>query len=264
MRVATERGDFRSELRRTWELATALTARSLRVRYRATLLGQVWWVIRPLAMGFILWFALGKVLRVGVENYPLFLIAGLYPWFWFESTVSGSASVLVSNSGLIRKAVFPRFVLPLTSVLTGTMQFIYTLPVILLFAAVSGETPGPTWLVALPVLLIVQISLLMGLAPLVASLNVFFRDVAPMVEVIMRLLFYGTPIIYPLSRVPDAFRPLVMLNPMTSVIEGWRDMVMTNTFAGADLWPALVISAGALVLGLGIFRKTEKHFADAL
>jgi lipopolysaccharide transport system permease protein len=264
MTLAARPGDFRSELRRTWELATALAIRSLRVRYRATLLGQVWWVVRPLAMGFILWFALGRVLRVGVEHYPLFLMTGLYPWFWFESTVSGSADVLVSNGGLIRKAVFPRFVLPLTSVLTGVIQFMYTLPVILLFAAVSGETPGLTWLVALPVLLIVQISLLMGLAPLVASLNVFFRDVGPMVEVAMRLLFYGTPIIYPLSRVPHAFRPLVLLNPMTSVIEGWRDMVMTNTFAGADLWPAIVITAVALVLGLGVFRMTEKHFADAL
>jgi lipopolysaccharide transport system permease protein len=80
----------------------------------------------------------------------------------------------------------------------------------------------------------------------------------------MRLLFYGTPVIYPLSRVPDEVEPLVMLNPMTSLIEGWRDMVMTNTFPGADLWPALVITAGALVLGFGVFRLTEKHFADAL
>ena len=102
------------------------------------------------------------------------------------------------------------------AVLTGAMQFMYTLPVILLFAAVSGKRPGPTWLAALPVLLIVQFSLLMGLAPLVASLNVFFRDVGPLVEVVLRLLFYGTPIIYPLSRVPDAIRPLVVLNPMTT------------------------------------------------
>jgi lipopolysaccharide transport system permease protein len=262
--LAVRRSDFRSELQRTWELATALTLRSLRVRYRATLLGQVWWVARPLAMGLILWFALGKVLRVGVANYPLFLIAGLYPWFWFETTVGSSANILVTNSGLIRKAVFPRLVLPLTAVLAGVIQFAYTLPVILLFAVVSGEMPGLAWLTALPILLAIQIVLLLGLSPLVASLNVFFRDVAPLVEVIMRLLFYGTPVIYPLSRVPHSAKPLVMLNPMTSLIEGWRDMVMTNRFPGADLWPALIITAAALVLGLGVFRLTEKHFADAL
>lgn len=262
--LAAQRDDFRSELQRTWELATALTLRSLRVRYRATLLGQVWWVARPLAMGVILWFALGKVLRVGVEDYPLFLTAGLYPWFWFESTVAAAANVLVSNRGLIRKAVFPRLVLPLTSVLAGAIQFAYTLPVILLFAAASGRTPGLAWFVALPVLLTVQLLLLMGLAPLLASLNVFFRDVVPLVEVIVRLLFYGTPVIYPLSRVPDEFQPVVMLNPMTSLIEGWRDMVMTDTFPGADLWPALVITAGALAVGLTVFRLTERHFADAL
>jgi lipopolysaccharide transport system permease protein len=246
------------------DLIIAFTVRELKLRYRGTLLGYAWWLARPLAMGVLLWFALGKVLRLGVPDYHLFLMAGLFPWYWFSSAVSQSADIFVGNSSLIKKAVFPRIVLPLSAVLSNTIQFVFTLPVLLAFVLVAGKRPDAVWLVGLPVLLLLQFALIMGVAALVSSLNVFFRDLAPLVDVALNMLFYASAVIYPLARVPDDVKPLLLANPMTSLMEGWRRVVLENSLPGAEIWPAVGLSVVAVFLGMGIFRSVQGHFADAL
>lgn len=247
-----------------WNLLVALTARDMKVRYQGTFFSFIWWIARPCAMGLVLYFALGRVLRLEIPNYGVFIMSGLFAWFWFSGSITSAAGSIVSNSGLVRKVQFPRMVLPLSAVLFNTAQFLVTLPILTVFVLISGLHPSPVWLVGIPILLVLQVLLLVGLGTLLASINVFFRDLGPMLEVVLLLMFYLTPIIYPMSRVPEEFRPLVLANPASSLIEGWRQLFVHNELPGTDLWSAVAATAIFLVLGIVAFRKLEKYFADAL
>jgi len=248
----------------TWDLLLALTYRDLRTRYQGTVFSFIWWIARPLAMGLVLYFALGRVLGLTIPNYGVFIMSGLFAWFWFSGALTGAAGSIVSNGGMIRKMQFPRIVLPLSAVLFHTAQFVLTLPILTIFVLISGLTPSPVWLIGIPVLLVLQVLLLVGLGLLLAPLQVFFRDLGPMLEVALLLMFYLTPIIYPLERVPEEFRPFIMLNPAAPLVEDWRQLFVNNELPGIELWPAVLATAIVLVVGMYTFRKLEKYFADAL
>lgn len=254
-----------------WDLLIAVTARDLRVRYQRTAFSYVWWIARPLALGLVLYFALGRVLRLDIQgsdvyipNYGVFLLAGLFPWFWFSVSVQQSANSVVSNGGLLRKVQFPRLILPLSAVFYNTVQFLLTLPILAVFVVVAGIEPDVTWVVGIPMLLVLQFLLVVGLGTLLASLNVFFRDLGPLLEVVLLLMFYTSAVIFPLSRVPDTFRPILRLNPMVPLLEGWRKLFLGGSIPGTELLPAIIFTGVLLVIGLGVFRSLEKYFADAL
>lgn len=247
-----------------WDLLLALTYRDLRTRYQGTVFSFIWWIARPLAMGLVLYFALGRVLRLSIPNYGVFIMSGLFAWFWFSGAVTGAASSIVVNGGLIKKMQFPRIVLPLSAVLFHTAQFVLTLPVLTVFVLISGLEPSPAWLIGIPVLLVLQVLLLIGLGMLLAPIQVFFRDLGPMLEVVLLLMFYLTPIIYPLERVPPQFRPFVLINPAAPLIEAWRQLFVHNEMPGTELWTAALAAAIVLVAGVFTFRKLEKYFADAI
>jgi ABC-type polysaccharide/polyol phosphate export permease len=248
----------------TWDLLLAITARDIKVRYQGTLLSYVWWIARPIALGAVLYFALGQVLRLGIPNYGVFLMSALFPWQWFAGSVTQGASTFTGNGGLLKKVRFPRIILPLSTVLFNTTQFLMTLPVLVIFVYVSGLNAHTSWLIGIPVLLVIQLLLVIGLSTLLASLNVFFRDLGPLLEVAMMLMFYITPIIYPISRVPERFEWLMNINPMAPLIEAWRELFLYGSFPDVDIWPSLLLTVVTLVLGVFLFRKLEGHFADAL
>lgn len=247
-----------------WDLLIAVTARDLRVTYQGTFFSYLWWIARPLAMGVVLYFALGRVLRLDVPNYPVFLLSALFPWFWFSGTVQQSAGVLIANAGLLKKVRFPRLILPLSAVFYNTVQFLLALPVLAVFVLIAGIGADVAWVVGIPLLLALQMLLLVGLSMLLAPLSVFVRDLRPALGVVLLLGFYVSPIIYPLERVPDRFKPIVLLNPVAPLLEGWRELFLEGSVPGTELWPAVVFTAVSLALGLAVFRSLEKHFADAL
>jgi ABC-type polysaccharide/polyol phosphate export permease len=247
-----------------WDLLLAVTARDIKVRYQGTLLSYVWWIARPIALGAVLYFALGQVLRLGIPNYGVFLMSALFPWQWFAGSITQGAGTFTGNAGLLKKVRFPRIILPLSAVLFNTTQFLMTLPVLVIFVFVAGLDPHLNWLVGIPVLLVIQLLLIVGLSTLLASANVFFRDLGPILEVGMMLMFYITPIIYPISRVPDRFEWLMKINPMAPLIEAWRELFLFGSFPDVDIWPALLLTALSLLLGIVLFRRLEGHFADAL
>lgn len=254
-----------------WDLLIAVTARNMKVRYQGTVLSYVWWIARPLALGLVLYFALGRVLRLDiegsdsyVENYGVFLLAGLFPWFWFSSAIQQATSSFVANGGLLKKVRFSRLILPLSAVFFNTIQFLLTLPILVIFVYFAGIDPKIAWIVGIPMLLILQTLLLVGLGTLFASLNVFFRDLGPLLDVVLLLMFYTSAVIFPLERVPEAFQPIVKLSPITTLVEGWRKVFLEGSLPGMELWPAMVGTAVTLVIGLAAFRALERYFADAL
>lgn len=260
----TSATDLLKSISTTWDLLLAITRRDMRVRYQGTVLSFIWWIVRPLTLGTVLFFALGKVLQLGIPNYSVFLLSALFPWFWFSGSISQATGIFVSNGGLMKKVRFPKLILPLSAVLFNTSQFLLTLPILIGFVLIAGISPSVTWIVGIPALLALQLLLLIGLGTLLATLNVFFRDLGPMVEVALLLLFYLSAIIFPLERVPDEFRPYLALNPVAPLIDAWRNLFLYGEFLDGDIWPALVITAASLALGLFAFNKLEGHFADAL
>jgi len=252
------------EVRRTWELLLLLTFRDLKLRYQDTALGFVWSLIKPLLLGAVLYLALRRIVRLDIPDYHLFLLSALFPWTWFQTSVMLSTPSFAHNGNLIKKVRFPRFVLPFSVVANNMVHFLLSIPILLLFILASGERPSPVWLVGIPLLTLVQLALLMGIVLLLASLDVFFRDLEHLTEVFLNLWFYVTPILYPLSMVPTRLKPLYFMNPMSPLIEAWRKLFIHNTLPGPELWISIAFVAAAAALGVGAFRRLEGNFADAL
>jgi lipopolysaccharide transport system permease protein len=247
-------------LRNGVQLLSALTSRDLRLRYQGSIFGWAWSLVRPLALGLILWFALGKVLGTGIT--AVFLLSGLFPWFWFQGAVQGATTTFVGNGGLLKKVRFPRAVLPLSIVTGNTLQFLFAAPVLAGFLIVSGYYPAWSWLVCVPLLFVIQLLLIAGLALFVASITVFFRDLEHISDVLLNLVFYATPIIYPASRIPHSYRWITWLNPLAPIMEGWHSVLLDGEWPGADLLAAIGWTTAAAALGWFTFRRLEDAFAD--
>ncbi|GIW13628.1 MAG: transport permease protein [Tepidiforma sp.] len=249
-------------MRNAVELVLALTARDLKLRYQGSVLGWAWSLARPLALGAVLAFALGRVLGTGITAE--FLLAGLFPWFWFQGAVQGASGSFIGNGGLLKKVRFPRAVLPLSTVLGATLQFLLSLPVLIGFVVASGHGPGPAWL-GLPLVFALQLGLTAGLGLFVASVTVYFRDLEHITEVLLTLLFYGTPIIYAAELVPEGYRWLTYVNPLAPIMEGWRGILLDGELPPAShLGASAVLTAAALAVGWAVFRRLEDGFADAI
>lgn len=260
--MAVARPGGRRSLRNAFELVTALTTRDLRLRYQGSVLGWAWSLARPLALGAVLAFALGRVLGTGITAE--FLLAGLFPWFWFQGGVQGAAGSFVGNGGLLKKVRFPRAALPLSVVLGATLQFLFSLPVLIGFVVAAGNEPGVAWL-ALPLVFGLQLGLMAGLGLFVASVTVYFRDLEHITDVLLTLLFYATPIIYAADRIPAGYRWLTYVNPLAPIMEGWRSVLLEGELpAASHLGASAGLTVLALAIGWAVFRRLEDGFADAI
>ncbi|MDE3096418.1 MAG: ABC transporter permease [Chloroflexota bacterium] len=237
----------------------------MKLRYQDTFFGFLWSLIRPLLQGAVLFVVLRKFIRIDVPDYHLVLLAGLFPWTWFQTSLVIAVASFASNGALIKKVYFPRFVLPLATVMNNGVQYALSIPVLVLLLLIGGYTPNWTWLVGIPYLLVVEALLIMGIVLFIASLDVYFRDLEHLTDVFVGLIwFYLTPVIYPLSLVPQKYHAWVLLNPMASLIEGWRALFLRNQLPGADMWPALLFAGAIAAVGAFSFRTMQGGFADAL
>ncbi len=200
-----------------------------------------------------------------MDDYHLVLLSALFPWIWFQTSVLLAAPVIAHNGNLIKKVHFPRYVLPFSTVANNMVHFLLTIPILAIFVVASGYRPSATWLIGIPVLTVMELALLMGVVLFISSLDVYFRDLEHLVEVFLNLWFYVTPILYPLDMVPESYKNLLLINPLASLIEAWRQMFIDNALPGVtDLWPCLLFTIAALAIGSGVFRRLERGFADAL
>jgi ABC-type polysaccharide/polyol phosphate export permease len=256
-----------AQLARTWDLLLLMSAREVKLRYQETVLGFLWTLAKPLLLALVFAFALNYVLRIkdpGGAPFVLFLLAALFPWTWFQSSIQFSAASFSNNAPLLKKVYFPRFVLPLSAVTSQLFHFVLSIPILVVLLLAWDYVPGPQWLLGFPLLVAIQFLMLAGLALLVASFNVFLRDLEHLVEVLMMLWLYLTPIIYPLSAVEARLGNVVYLNPMASLIQAWRDLFLYDKLPGLDIWPAVAFAAVALVAGSIVFRRLEGQFEVAL
>jgi len=247
-----------------WDLTLVLTKKEIKIRYKSSFLGYLWSIVNPLSFALVFYLAFSIVFRIGIENYPLFLICGLFPWQWLSNSINTSTEIFVLNAPLVKKTVFPKSALVLALVLQDMVHYVLALPVIALFALHYGTYPTLAWLYGVPVLLLIQLIMTFGAALLLASINLFFRDIARLVNTLMLLLFYCTPVLYSEAMIPEQYRWLIHVNPLAPLMINWRSVLID----GRLLMDLLLVSAlyALLVLYAGhkIYERFRWRFAEVL
>jgi ABC-type polysaccharide/polyol phosphate export permease len=236
-------------------LVQSLVSRELKARYRGSVLGFLWSFVNPLLLLLTYTLVFTVILpnrQPDVQPYFLFLFCGILPWTWFSSSLAESAGVIISSGNLIKKVLFPAEVLPTVSVLANLVHFLLGLPILLLFLAWKGKLAWTVVLLPLPML--VQLVLTLGLAFFLSALTVHFRDILSILSHVLHLWFFATPLIYSYAAIPEGslLRQALRLNPMTHVVVTYQQMLFHGQ---VDHWRGLFLAllVGVLALAAGAF-----------
>ncbi|MDX6709516.1 MAG: lipopolysaccharide transport system permease protein [Blastocatellia bacterium] len=254
------------ELREIWahrELLYLLVWRDLKVRYKQTVLGATWVILQPLLMTLVFAVFLGKIARVssGGVPYVLFLYSGLVPWTFFSNAVSSSSHSLVASAHMITKVYFPRSIVPAAAVLVRLSDFIIA-SIILVILMLYYRQPLH-WAFLLAPLLILNLTLLASaLGMWFSALNVKYRDIGTALPVLLQLWMFASPIVYPSSLVPQHWKWVYDLNPLTGIIEGFRASLLGQELNMSSLVASGVITLALLVNSMYAFRRLEDELAD--
>ncbi len=242
--------------REYWErraLVGVMTRRYLIARYRGTALGFLWTFCHPLLLFAVYALVFGVFVRVPVERYPAFLLAGLLPWTWFAQGLALGASATLTDGTWIRQAAFSPAIPPLVVTLATLVNFACELPIVLAILLALGVTPSP-WLALLPLVAALQLALGLGLALATSALAVRYRDTIQLLQAISPIWFFLTPVVYPLSQVPAPYARLLELNPVTHLVGAYQAILYRGeppslaALGAAALYGLLALVAGAAVL----------------
>lgn len=246
------------------DLIVVLTQKEIKVRYKNTWLGYVWSVLHPLAFALVYFVAFGVFMQVQIKNYPLFLIAGLFPWQWINYSVGAAPNIFLANASLLKKVCFARHVLVAATVLSNGFHFVLSIPVILVFLAVYHLTPTWLWIPGVPLLIVAQFLTTYGLSLAVASLNLFLRDLDRLTTLFLTFLFFLTPITYTSSMIPEKYQPLMYLNPFTPLILSWQELFLTGTLNGGGIAAAGAMAVLSATGGYVIYSNLAPRFAEVV
>ena len=252
------------ETRQQLDLLKLLVKKEVTLRYKRTYLGFFWSLLNPLLTALVFFIAFRIFMRFEMENFTFFLLSALFPWTWFSASVTISTSTLTGNVSLIKKVIFPKHLLLLAVITAQLVNFILSLPILLGLAFYYGTPPALSWLIGIPILTAVQFAVTYGLALIISMANAFFRDLEYIVTVCLSLLFWMTPIIYPLEMVPERYRLLLVINPVTYLIQAWRDIFFNNTINWHNIAVSLVTAIAVLLAGLLVFKKLDRKLDEVL
>ncbi|MCW5898888.1 MAG: ABC transporter permease [Flavobacteriales bacterium] len=264
------------DLRELWryrDLLKLLVRRDLLAVYKQTILGPAWQVVQPLLTSIMFAVVFGMMARLAEPGYPplLFYMSGVVPWLFFASVLNRTAQTLVFNAQLMTKVYYPRLISPMATTLSASVSFFTQLATFSLFAVyfhLMGEftmrfRPDAA---LLPLLIIVLMMIAGGLGLLVSALTTKFRDFTVLLGFGVQLLMFMSPVIFPLSRVPEGstLRTVIELNPMTPVIEGFRAVLLGTPMDWGTMLYAVGFAVGSTVVGILIFQRAERSFADVV
>ena len=249
-----------------FELFMNLTRREVKGRYSQSFFGVAWAIAQPLATMAVFTIVFSRLAKMPSDGapYPMFAYAALVPWFFFSNSVMSGTMSLVTYRNIVTKTYFPREIVPLAQVGSrlvdiGAASGLY---VLLMIYYGLGVTP---WAIFIPLFLLLLLLFTVGVTLATSAINVFYRDVNPVVQIGLQLWLYLTPVAYPLSAVPEKYRLFFMLNPLTGVVEGLRSVLV---FGREPEWSVVAVSGGfitAIFIGaLVLFKSTDKYFADVI
>ena len=254
-------------------LLKELTKTDFKLRYQGSLLGYLWALLRPLMMFAILYVVFSKLLRIGsdIPHYPVYLLCGTTLWSFFTECTSQGIQAIVVRGDLLRKISFPKYIVVVSSQLTAVINLLINLVVVIIFALINGVMPSWTWLLAIPAIFELYL-LSLGIAFLLGSINVKYRDITSIWDVLVQALFYAVPIIYPISMIATTSTTaakIILLNPIAQCIQDVRyGLITTDTVTTWNyvLNPAVIIPivlvVVLLIFGALMFRHKSKFFAE--
>lgn len=245
--------------------------RELQLKYRNSLLGALWVVIHPLSMIIVYTVIFSQIMRArlpGAGNesfsYSIYLCAGLLTWGLFAEIITRGQNIFIENANLLKKLNFPRLCLPVIVVISSLLNFSIIFGLFIIFLVVSGNFPGISFLAFFP-LLGILVSFAIGLAVTLGVLNVFFRDVGQFFSVALTFWFWGTPIVYPASILPDGVKQIMVFNPMFGLIDGFQAVFANSQWPCINnLWSSIVLAVVFLGSGFYLFRKHAGEIVDEL
>jgi lipopolysaccharide transport system permease protein len=242
--------------------------REIRVRYKQSLLGAAWAVLQPLALMLMFTFVFSQIARIETDQpYPIFSYTAVLPWTLFATSISFGVNSLINNMNLVTKTYFPREVLPLGVIGAALFDFLIASSIFVLLM-IYYEVPVTIHFLWIPVLLIIQIFLMLGVILIGSALTVFYRDVRFIVPLGLQLWMYATPIIYPIKLVEEnmpQLRTVYALNPMVGIVESYRDVILEGVPPNyTDLGIAAVISVILFIVAYIIFKRLEVLFNDLI
>lgn len=243
------------------DLVLELVRRELKVRYRRSTVGFLWTMLQPLLTMIVMHLVFSSLFRFQVDNYPVYVLAGILFWNFFSQSIIASMNSLRGNAGLIQKVPVPKAVFPIATVLSGLVNLTFALVPLLGLLVVTGHPLRPA-LLFLPIAILIAAVFTLGAGLLLSPTSVFFVDIVEMVSVALTLLMYLTPIFYPMAIVPEPWRAVVRFNPIRSVLEVFRDPIYFGKVPPlAHLAVAAGVAALVLVLGIAAFRKSSARIA---
>ena len=250
------------ELIRFRNLVGHLVAKELKVRYRGSILGFLWTFLNPLMLLSVYALVFSVYMRVEMEGYAAFMFTGLLPWIWVHQSLIYGTNAITESESLVTKVTFPLQVMPTVKVAAALINYLLGLPVLFIFLILKGVALSWTILL-LPLVLAAAWVFVWGLALLLATANVFFRDVQYIMANLLTLWFFVTPILYPLDLVPERFRFLIQLNPLTLLMAAFQDIFF---YGRPPDWPGLallgLIGLIIAVLGMIVFDRYKESFAE--
>lgn len=243
-------------------LLEQLTQREIKARYKQSIVGYFWVVLNPLAQMFVYTFVFSQVFKFPTEvPYPLFLFAALLPWTLLQGVVTTATNSLVSNDILIKKVAFPREIIPYSVLLAKMIDFLFSSLMFILLMFLYKVSFSFTSLLFIP-LFITQFILMTGLSLILSTFNLFYRDIQYLANLVLMIWMYLTPVVYPLSLVPEHYLEIYKINPMVGIIEGYRAVLFGTPLDLNTIYWSVVVSIITFILGYIIFKRSEKVFAD--
>lgn len=247
-----------------FELLFVLVKKELTVRYKGSVLGYFWALLNPFAFALVYFIAFKLVMRVQIENYPIFLITGMFPWLWLTNSIIHAASTYKNNSSLVKRVNINRIILPLSNIVYEMIHFILALPILFFFLYLSGGAASSSWLWQIPLMLVIEFLLIFPFATILAITNVYINDIEYLVSIFISLLFFVTPIVYPLNLIPEAFKGYFELNPTVNVLNAWRSVFLEGTLDLNQLFYPIVLSVILLCLSVIIYKKFSPKLGELL
>ena len=258
--------EFRSVIK--WrELLWQMVAREVKARYKQSILGYFWVILNPLAQMLVMSFAFSLILRIPTNSasnipYSIFLFVALLPWNLFANSLSSACGSLVSSSSLITKVYFPRSILVISTIIAKIVDFLFAIIILIIYMIIFQVPININILWIIPIFLIQQ-TFTLGLSLFFAAANLLYRDIQYLLSLILTLWLYLTPVIYPADIVPTKFRFFFQLNPMSVIVNAYRQTILGGGSPNlSSLFIATIVSLIVLILGLSYFKSREKIFAD--
>lgn len=251
---------YLQNFRKFQPLLNELVARDIKIKYRRSVLGVLWTLLNPLCMMIVLSVVFSNLFKFDVENFPLYILSGQVVFNFFSDSTTSSMSAIINNSSLIKKIYVPKYLFVLSRVFSSFINLLASFTALLLvMVATRAELHWTVLLVPVPLFLLVAFSLGIGL--ILSAVTVKFRDIMHLYSVFTTALLYLTPVIYPLSILPEWLLPIVKINPITNILLMFRDVMLNNTiFSLSSLLIAVLEALLALAIGLRVFYKNQDEF----